>query len=273
VVKDIIPYMTGSKDVMRPVMTTSDNESLNAFGSNFYAKPTVALTILRETIMGKELFDKAFKEYANRWMYKHPKPADLFRTLEDASAVDLDWFWKGWFYTTDNVDVTLDEVKWYKVKNVSTDPEKKKVNVQSGDLASKSTKEKAMDFSKGPQEFTVINTPDNFYGEFKSRIDDNAVRQKLENKNIYEVTLKNTGGLVSPVIIEWTYKDGSKELDRIPAEIWRTNESEVKKVFVKDKEVTNMVIDPNLETADVNVNDNIFPKKPTENKFDQLKKN
>ncbi len=270
--KDIVPYMTGDKNTMRPVMTTSDNESFNAFGNNFYEKPTVALTILRETIMGKELFDKAFKEYANRWMYKHPKPADLLRTLEDASAVDLDWFWKGWFYTTDNVDVTLDDVKWYKVKKATVDPEKKSVTVQPGDLQ-KSSQEKATDFSKGPKEFTVINTPDNFYGEFRSRIDDNAVRQKLEDKNIYEVTLKNTGGLVSPVIIEWTFKDGSKETDRIPAEIWRTNESEVKKIFVKEKEVTNIVIDPNLETADVNVNDNVFPKKPAENKFDQLKKN
>ena len=170
------------------------------------------------------------------------------------------------------MDVTLDDVKWYKVKKAAVDPEKKSVNVQPGDLQ-KSSQEKATDFSKGPKEFTVINTPDNFYGEFRSRIDDNAVRQKLENKNIYEVTLKNTGGLVSPVIIEWTFKDGSKETDRIPAEIWRTNESEVKKIFVKEKEVTNIVIDPNLETADVNVNDNVFPKKPADNKFDQLKKN
>ena len=192
--------------------------------------------------------------------------------MEDASAVDLDWFWRGWFYTTDNVDLTVDEVKWYKVKSMQVDPEKKNVTVKQGDLAAKSSKEKLADFSNGPQEFTVINTPDQDYRDFRNRLDDNAIRQKLEGKNIYEVTLKNSGGLVSPVIIEWTFKDGSKELERIPAEIWRSNEVEVKKVFVKDKEVVNIVIDPNLETADTNVSDNVFPKKAGENKFDQIKK-
>jgi hypothetical protein len=233
----------------------------------------VALTILRETIMGPELFDKAFKEYANRWMYKHPRPADLFRTLEDASAVDLDWFWRGWFYTTDHVDLTVDEVKWFKTKTTKADPENKNVNVKKGDLTAKDAKEKAADFSQGPKELTLTNTPDNFYGEFKSRIDDNAVRQKLDNKNIYEVTLKNTGGLVSPVIIEWTFADGSTEIERIPAEIWRTNEREVKKIFIKEKEVTGLVIDPRAETADANPADNSFPKKSADSKFDQLKKN
>ncbi len=270
--KGIVPFMKGDKSIMRPVMASSDNQG-RSFGANGYTKPSAALTLLRETVMGPELFDKAFKEYAQRWAFKHPKPADFFRTMEDASAVDLDWFWKGWFYTTDNVDVTLDEVKWFKVKTTQADPESKNVKVQAGDLNANATGGKAADFSKGPKEFTLINTPDNYYGEFKNRIDDNGVRQKLENKNLYEVTLKNTGGLISPVIIEWTFKDGSKEIERIPAEIWRTNEVEVKKIFVKEKEVVNIVIDPNLETADVNVNDNVFPKKQVESKFDQLKKN
>jgi hypothetical protein len=269
--KGIVPFMKGDKNMMRPVMATSDNQG-RSFGPNGYSKPAAALTLMRETVMGPELFDKAFKEYAQRWAFKHPKPSDFFRTMEDASAVDLDWFWRGWFYTTDNVDLTVDDVKWYKVKSTQIDPEKKNVKVKQGDLAAKTTQDKAVDFSGGPQEFTVLNTPEQDYRDFRNRIDDNAVRQKLEGKNIYEVTLKNSGGLVSPVIIEWTFKDGSKEIERIPAEIWRNNESEVKKVFVKEKEVTSMVVDPNLETADVNVNDNVFPKKPAENKFDQIKK-
>ena len=269
--KGIVPFMKGDKTVMRPVMAMSDNQG-RSFGANGYSKPAAALTLLRETVMGPELFDKAFKEYATRWAFKHPKPSDFFRTMEDASAVDLDWFWRGWFYTTDNVDLTVDEVKWYKVKSMQVDPEKKNVTVKQGDLAAKSTKEKLADFSNGPQEFTVINTPDQDYRDFRNRLDDNAIRQKLEGKNLYEVTLKNSGGLVSPVIIEWTFKDGSKELERIPAEIWRSNEVEVKKVFVKDKEVVNIVIDPNLETADTNVSDNVFPKKAGENNFDQIKK-
>jgi hypothetical protein len=271
--KDIVPYMKGDKNMMRPVMNTSDNERLNAFGANYYQKPTVALTILRETIMGSELFDKAFKEYSNRWMYKHPRPADFFRTLEDASAVDLDWFWRGWFYETDNVDVSIEEVKWFKLRSQQADPEKKGVKAKSGDLMTeKNDDTKVTDFSKGPYEFSVINTPERFYGEFKSRADDNAIRQKLEDKNIYQVKFKNNGGLVSPLVIEWTYKDNSKEVERIPAEVWRINENEITKVFVKDKEVTNILFDPNFELADVEVTNNVFPKKTTESKFDQFKK-
>ncbi len=270
--KDIVPYMKGNKSIMRPVMTTSDNERLNAFGANYYQKPTVALTLLRETIMGPELFDKAFKEYSNRWMYKHPRPADFFRTLEDASAVDLDWFWRGWFYGTDNVDVSVEEVKWFKLRSQQTDPEKKDVKVKTGDLASEKSAGAATDFSKGPQEFTVTNTPEQFYGEFKSRIDDNAVRQKLEGKNIYQIKFKNVGGLVTPLVIEWTFKDGSKEVERIPAEVWRINENEITKVFVKEKEVVNILLDPNFELADIETTNNVFPKKPVETKFDQFKK-
>jgi len=271
--KDIVPYMKGDKSIMRPVMNTSDNERLNAFGANYYRKPTVALTILRETIMGTELFDKAFKEYANRWMYKHPRPADFFRSLEDASATDLDWFWRGWFFGTDHVDVEVDEVKWFQLRADAADPEKKNVKSAPGDLAKAQGGAKATDFSSGPEMFTLINTPDQLYGEFTSRIDDKAVRQKLTGKNIYQAKFKNNGGLVTPVIIEWTFKDGSKEIERIPAEVWRVNENEFTKVFIKDKEVVSMIVDPNQDLADVNMTNNAFPKKPVESKFDQMKKN
>lgn len=270
--ESIVPFMQGDQSIMRPIMTTSDNDLFSQFGNNYYQKPTVALTILRETIMGPELFDAAFKEYANRWQYKHPNPADLFRTLEDVSAVDLDWFWRGWFFTTDKVDIELDEVKWFKVKATTFDPENKNKKTQQGDLAKASNKTGANDFSSGPQEMTMTPTADQSYGEFLSRIDDADMRKKMDGKNLYEVKLKNNGGLVAPLIIEWTYKDGSKEIERIPAEIWRLNEKEVTKVFVKDKEVTNMVIDPLKETADVNTNNNIFPKKEAVSKFEEFKK-
>ena len=272
--KDIVSFMKGDKAMMRPIMATADNQGQYG-GSNGYTKTAAALTLLRETVMGPELFDKAFQEFSVRWAFKHPKPADFFRTMEDASAVDLDWFWRGWFYSTDHVDITLDEVKWYKVKKSQPDLEKRNVKVAGGDVSAGKGKpgEKVTDFSKGPQDFTVLNTTEEDYGQFRARIDDNAMRTKLEEKNFYEVTLRNTGGLVSPVIIEWTYKDGSKEIEKIPAEIWRLNEKEVKKVFVKEKEVVNVVIDPKQETADVNITDNVFPKRAAESKFDQLKKN
>jgi len=271
-VKEIVPYMKGDKSILKPVMSTADNVELFQIGNNAYGKPAAALYLLRETVMGPELFDRAFKEYATRWMYKHPKPADFFRTMEDASAVDLDWFWRGWFYTTDHVDIAVDHVKWYKLKTRQTDLENKNQNVKTGDLTGKSQEKTADDFSNGPREFTLINTPEQFYGEFRSRVDDNGIRQKLEGKNIYEVKFKNVGGLVMPLVVEWTYKDGSKEIDRIPAEVWRINESEITKVFIKEKEVANIVLDPNFELADVEMGNNVFPKKPVDSKFDQYKK-
>lgn len=273
--KGIIPFMRGDKSQMRPIMASSDNVRPGEFGSNAYTKPSAALTVLRETVMGPELFDKAFKEYAQRWAFKHPGPADFFRSMEDASAVDLDWFWRGWFYTTDHVDVDMEEVKWFKLRSETIDPEKKKLKVKRGDLESETNagKSNGNDFSNGPEEFSLLNTPEYLQGEFKSRVDDNAIRQKLEGKNIYQIKFRNVGGLVTPLVIEWTYKDGSKEIERIPAEIWRINESEITKVFIKDKEAVNIVLDPNFELADVEIRNNVFPKRITPSKFDQFKKN
>ncbi len=274
--KGIASWMRGDKTQMRPVMASSDNQA-KSFGPNGYTKPSAALTLLRETVMGPELFDKAFKEYAQRWAFKQPKPADFFRTMEDASATDLDWFWRGWFYTTDNVDVELDNVKWYRVKSTQQDPESKNIKTKTGDLSTGSGSGKGFDFSGGPQEFTMLNSNQGKDSErnreFLSSINDNAIRAKVEGKNIYEVSLVNKGGLVSPVIIEWTFADGSKEIERLPAEIWRENEVEIKKIFLKDKEVVNVVVDPGQETADVNTSNNVFPKRPATNKFEQLKKN
>jgi hypothetical protein len=267
----LVPYMKGDKTTMRPLMTNS--EQVIQFGPEQYQKAATALFILRETVMGHELFDKSFKEYAQRWAFKHPKPADFFRTMEDASAVDLDWFWRGWFYTTDNVDMSLDQVKWYKLRTTQTNLEGKDKNVAKGDLASgKEDKKAPEDFSGGPGYISVIPTDARFNGEFQNKIDDKAVINKLENKNLYEVTLSNKGGLVMPVIIEWTYKDGTKEIDRIPAEIWRVNENKVTKVFAKEKEVASVTVDPQKETSDISPDDNVFPRVTQPSKFDELKK-
>jgi hypothetical protein len=273
--KGIIPFMRGDKTQMRPIMASSDNIRKSEFGPNAYTKPSAALTVLRETVMGPELFDAAFKEYAQRWAFKHPGPADFFRTMEDASAVDLDWFWRGWFYTTDNVDIDLQEVKWFKLNTEKVDPEKRKLKVKKGDLQaeSKNSESNPNDFSSGAEEFNLMNTPESVYGEFKSRVDDNAIRQKLAGKNIYQIKFRNVGGLVTPLVVEWTFKDGSKEIERIPAEIWRINEEEITKVFIKEKEVVNIVLDPNFELADVEMRNNVFPKKMTPSKFDAFKKN
>ena len=272
---NIVPYMISNAEYQRPLMVNSETVARQNFGNEQYAKCATALNILRETVMGPELFDKAFKEYAQRWAFKHPKPADFFRTMEDASAVDLDWFWRGWFYTTDNADQSIENVKWFKVKKEIKDVESKGKNVKQGTLgasAGNTSGKNNNDFSNGPEMFTVLPTDDRFYGDFRARIDDKAMITKMENKNFYEITLANKGGLMMPVIIEWTFKDGTKEIERLPAEIWRTNESKVTKVFMKDKEVVNIVIDPKSEIADISADNNTFPKVTQPNKFDELKK-
>jgi hypothetical protein len=265
----ITDYMKGDKEFIRPIMTNS--EQIQQFGNNAYAKPATALNILRETVMGPELFDASFKEYAQRWAFKNPKPADFFRTMEDASAVDLDWFWKGWFYTVDNVDMAVDEVKWFKMSTETVTVENKNQNVKKGDLSAKTENKEMLDFSNEPLPFSLVETSDSTYREFKNKVDDKAIMQKFANKNFYEIKFVNKGGLVMPIIIEFTFTDGSKQLERIPAEIWRSNEKEVSKVFSFDKEVSNIVLDPNLETADTDVSDNVFPRRVKSSRFDEFK--
>ena len=270
--KSIVPFMSGDQNILRPIMTNSDNELMSQFGANFYLKPTVGLQMLRNSIIGKELFDDAFREYANRWKYKHPNPADLFRTLEDATAVDLDWFYRGWFFTTDVVDMELSAVKWFKVyeehSNIEDQKNTKKVKLSAN---SNNTNEAAKDFTEGPEIVTMISTPDKAYGQFLSRLDDDEIRKQLSGKNIYEVTIKNIGGLVMPITIEWIFKDGTSEIDTLPADIWRRNEYEIQETFIKTKEVSQVKLDPNFEFADTNINNNIFPKTEEISEFDEFK--
>lgn len=265
--KKIVPFMTGDKNILRPIMTNSDNELFNQFGANFYMKPTVGLQMLRNTIIGEDLFDDAFREYANRWKYKHPNPGDLFRTLEDATATDLDWFFKGWFFTTDHVDMQLQNVKWFKVQEENQNQES---NAKT-DITIPGSNEALKDFSNGPEIINMISTPDRDYGQFTSRLDEVEIRKQLAGKNIYEVTVKNLGGLVMPVVIEWIYSDGSSEIDRIPAQIWRRNEYEIKKTFVKAKTAVRVTLDPNFELADADMNNNTFPKTDSKSDFDKFK--
>ncbi len=271
--ESIVPFMSGDKRILRPTMTNSDNDLLSQMGNNYYRKPTVGFQMLRNSIVGQELFDKAFKEYANRWKYKHPNPSDFFRTIEDQTAVDLDWFWKGWFFTTDNVDIELADVRWFQVKQEDVTIENQ---VKKGGTAKISGSGKSgdlKDFSDGPEEITMLPAGDEEYRQFLSRIDEDEIRARLAGKNLYELTFKNRGGLVMPVIIEWTYADGTKEIERLPAEIWRLNEAEVKKTFLKDKEVVSIQLDPNLELADVNMENNSFPKTDEKSRFDKFSEN
>ena len=269
--ESIVDYMRSPKDMLRPIMTNSEQIASREFGANAYGKPASALSVLRETIMGPELFDYAFKEYSRRWAFKHPDPADFFRTMEDASAIDLDWFWRGWFYSTDNVDVSVEGVKWFKMKNVDK-PFENKAKVENKEIKGKKNQSDdpkyAMPFE--PSEFYFSSTNKNEYREFMNQVDDDKIKMQNSNKNFYEVTFENKGGLVTPLIIEWTYEDGSIEIEKLPAEIWRLNETVVSKVFVKDKIVKNIKLDPYKETADVNMDDNNIPRLELKSDFEKF---
>jgi hypothetical protein len=291
----IVDYMKLPKDQLEPIMTNSEN--IIQFGPNAYSKPCTGLNILRETIMGRELFDYSFKEYARRWAFKHPTPADFFRTMEDASAEDLDWYWRGWFYNTDPVDISLDSVKW---ANLTTEgnpkPTAERVAktpvgrplVPSFDDISKirNREDKSIAFATDadvslrdfywkyarglakvdstPHETLIpANNPDTLTAEQKIEI--------AGGKTLYELTFSNKGGLVMPIIIEWTFKDGTKEIDRIGVNVWRKNENRVIKTFAKSKEVASIKIDPMKETADINEKNNVWNVTEEPSKFQLFK--
>ncbi|WP_431156477.1 M1 family metallopeptidase [Winogradskyella poriferorum] len=270
--KNIVRYMGGNQDFIAPIMTKGLNTY--QFGSNAYAKPATGLNILRETIMGRELFDYAFKEYANRWKFKHPTPEDFFRTMEDASAVDLDWFWRGWFYTTDYTDIGVKEVKKYAVTNTPNEEGKQlaeRYRIDPNSLVyfieeGKEGYEEALASEGGMENLPTVKEylMDNFTPEERQEL-------KSTPKYFYEVTFDKPGGLVMPLIVEYTYKDGTKEKITYPAQIWRLNDKEAKRAIASDKEIVSIIVDPDLETADVDTSNNSWPREVKESEFDKFK--
>ncbi|CAG5080376.1 M1 family metallopeptidase [Parvicella tangerina] len=282
----IVDYMGGDKNFISPIMTNS--ESLWQFGPNAYGKPATALNILRETVMGRELFDYAFKTYAKRWMFKHPTPADFFRTMEDASAVDLDWFWRGWFFTNDHVDIAISDVKYYKLSSKNPEIENKFKEQKEKELWDKDVTQNAnkkvgksyiekdptlIDFYNKYNEYEVTEKDKKSYEEFLASLTPQEKKILNSDRNYYEVHFDNEGGLVMPIILEFTFKDGSKELQRIPAEIWRKDSDHISKVFVSEKEIVSIQLDPNLETADTDVNDNSWPRTIEPTRFELFREN
>ena len=293
----IVDYMKMPKDQLEPIMTNSEN--IIQFGPNAYSKPATGLNILRETIMGRENFDYAFKEYARRWAFKHPTPADLFRTMEDASAEDLDWFWRGWFYNTEACDISLDTVKWSNLSAEGVPPSTRTSATTTTQPVAKPILNAFEDISKirNREDKNIVFATDadtslrDFYWNYArgiAKVDNTpftitmpaavidtftaAERQQLAgNKNMYELTFSNKGGLVMPIIIEWTFKDGTKQTDRISVQVWRKNENKVFKTFIKDKEVASIKLDPMRETADINEKNNVWNIDAEPSKFQLFK--
>jgi len=274
--KFVTDYMASEDQV--PIMTSSD--SVINFGHNGYTKPATAMNVLRESVLGRELFDFAFKQYARRWEFKRPTPADLFRTMEDASGVDLDWFWRGWFYTTDHVDISIERVRLYTVNTMNPDVEnalRKKERAEEPETLSQRRNKPTpklvdqnptlRDFYNTYDELVVTKQQRDEYQNFLATLTP-AERELLQaGTNFYVLDFKNIGGLVMPVILEIEYMDGAKEELRIPAEIWRYNNWDVSKLIMSQKEIRSITVDPHLETADTDVSNNYFPRRPVRMRF------
>ena len=267
----IVRYMGGDQDYIAPIMTKGLNTY--QFGNNAYGKPATALNILRETVMGRDLFDYSFREYAQRWMFKHPTPEDFFRTMEDASAFDLDWYWRGWFYTTDYTDIGIKEVVSYKVgetPQAMLDGIAKRNNMDVKDLPKLITLVK-----DGANEKEVNKTPLEASKSLKEYVMDNFTpeqRKALKNpKYFYNITFNKPGGLVMPIIVRYTYEDGSANTEIYPAQIWRLNDKEAKKAIASEKKIVSIQVDPDLETADVDTTNNTWPRVETTSEFDKMK--
>tara|TARA_B110000977_G_scaffold32038_1_gene42435 strand:+ start:301 stop:2610 length:2310 start_codon:yes stop_codon:yes gene_type:complete len=270
----VVPYMTGDQSFIAPIM--SNPENVYQLGPNAYGKPATALNILRETVMGRELFDHAFKTYANRWKFKHPTPEDFFRTMEDASAVDLDYFWRGWFYTTDFVDIGIKGVKKYYVSNKPTKQRREYMaarNITEADLLPLVylAAEDSEDYNpglKGKKPSESSQTLNAFMMDNMTQSERAAVK---EPKYFYEVTFNKPGGIPMPLIVEYTYADGTTKSITYPAEIWRKSDAEVKTVLSTEKEIVGIVVDPKAETADIDTTNNSWPKEEARSEFDSFK--
>ncbi len=278
--RDITAYMRSTNQV--PVMTNA--ESTIQRGNNAYAKPATALNILRETILGRELFDFAFKEYAERWKFKRPTPADFFRTMEDASGTDLDWFWRGWFYTTDAVDVSVDGITEYTVSSKDPEVEKawQRARHQEEAMSIIDQRNKGMqrrvdrfpelkDFYNEHDNFTVTNKDRNRYNETMASLEDWEKNLLKEGKHLTLVDFTNKGGLVTPLIVEIETKSGKKTIERIPAEVWRYSPNKITKLFITDEPIVSLTQDPYWETADIDVSDNAWPRKVTPSRLELFK--
>lgn len=275
----IVNYMKGDQNFISPIMANPEN--VYQLGNNAYGKPATALNILRETVMGQELFDYAFKTYAQRWMFKHPTPDDFFRTMEDASAVDLDWYWRGWFYSTDYVDIGVKSVRELIPTNTPskegkellarygiTDPENNPrtanavyvVEVGSEEFNEEMLGKDLLENAPRLNEFLM----DNFSEQERSKMDPPSY--------FYEITFEKPGGLVMPLIVEYTYEDGTKKKVNYPVQVWRKNDAEVTKAVTSSKRIVNITVDPDLETADVDLSNNSWPKEEEEeSEFEQFK--
>ncbi len=253
-VANIVSYMKGAPNTLVPIMTNS--EQILQFGNNAYGKPATALVVLRNSVMGKELFDFAFKQYSEKWKFKHPEPADFFRTMEDASGVDLDWFWRGWFYGTEPCDISLEDVTHYRLPKIASDTAKTANPTFTSKIVAKADIDRMFENLE----------------KAGSKVFEGERKMLAPGANFYNLKLKNVGGLLMPVIVKIKFKDGTEKTERYPAEIWRMNPVEINKLIITDKEVASFSLDPQLETADINQENNAFPREKKETKFEEIKK-
>ena len=290
----IVDYMKLPKEQLEPIMVNSEN--IIHFGPNAYSKPATALNILRETIMGRENFDYAFKEYARRWAFKHPAPADFFRTMEDASAEDLDWYWRGWFFDIDPCDISLDSVKVYEADPIDNTEKERVITTELQQPTAPAFDDISKIRNREDKNIVFATDADTslrdfywYYDRGVAKFDSSdivttrpaktdtlsqaEIVEAVKDKKLYELFFTNKGGLVMPIIIQWNYTDGTSEITRIAAQVWRKNEKNVVKSYFRDKPVKSIQIDPMLETADIDVSNNFWNKAEPPSRFKVFKNN
>ena len=270
-------YMTSPNQV--PIMTNS--ESILQFGPNAYAKPAVGLSILRETIMGREAFDHAFQEFSMRWMFKRPEPADFFRSIEDAAGIDLDWFWYSWFYTTKHVDLAVTGIKRYVLDDGNPEGQAKREKEEDKEFKKNSITDERnkklpkytdgrkdlIDFYDKLKRFNVTDEEKEKFANSLAKLKPHERKLLKTKKDFQVVTFKNNGGVIMPILVELEFKNGKKKQVHIPAEMWKKNPREIKRLFITKHPITKVRIDPGDRTADTNSSNNVWPPEIEESRF------
>jgi len=273
--KHIVPFVKGDQSKMLPIMSNSDNMYNRSMTA--YNKPTAGLYLLREVIMGHKLFDHALKTYANRWKFKHPEPADFFRTMEDDSAIDLDWFWNAWFFTTEVNDMAIDKVEKFYVTDKPTQRIKRMARMYGMkvedfppyvSLVTEDSKDFTKDL-KSKESFIERST------SMKDFLAENFTKEEVRNiktpKYFYRIAFEQKGEMPMPIVLKIVYKDGTTVQKIFPAKVWRFNNKKVSKMIPSSKEIVKVIIDPENLTADIDQTNNEWPKVNKKSEYKKLK--
>lgn len=261
-----LPAMLGAEREAtgrQPPMTPA-NAVVDLFPTQYH-RPAAALQVLRELVLGRETFDRAFRAYARAWMFKRPTPGDFFRTINQESGADLDWFWRAWFFSTDHVDLSLERVAALRLVAVPADaipapadatpPANLTVlrNAAEGRrLMVEQVPRLADAYDRIPERTLAGATP-----SAHAVVDVQRTLDALGQGGVfYELDIRNRGGVVSPVPIRIDYRDGTSERYVVPVELWFGDTKRAQHILWRAKSIRSVTLDPDAATGDVDRGNN-----------------